>query len=349
VKLQGGSTGAAGSTGDVGSTGPAGGGGGGSGFGAGAGAAVESTAATSPYISFTMKKNTVVTLSTLPPTQQHGNFTASPAPTPFPSSYATNFTEQPVYSAPAYFADQAGTFEIRNAHGMHGDFRNVMRQVCPERGVVYRGDTRPLTVIGSPKWTDVAMRFEFNIEEANATGVFAGVRVQNLAWPETPGQGGGLETTNMKGLFVGIGLTNWTVALDVVSLGIARAGGGKSKVVLSGVLPTALNEWHVLETTVKSNSLQVRSDHAVQSLPSAFFHLPSTAACPPFHVERAKTSSLTCPRCCAGAPRRQADLPKGAAAQYFRSGLQRRTDRGPSRAGAAGLRLRGLRGLLRGS
>ena len=57
-----------------------------------------------------------------------------------------------------------------------------MRQVCPIRGIVYRGDTRPLSVIGDPHWSSLRVSFHFLLEEANATGIFAGLRVRNMKW-----------------------------------------------------------------------------------------------------------------------------------------------------------------------
>jgi hypothetical protein len=234
--------------------------------------------ATSRYISFTMRTNSVVSLSTLPPTQRHGNFTAMavPAPTPFPRSYSTNFSDQPVDSAPVYFADQSGTFEIGPLDHSQPTPRGpvVMRQVCPERGIVYRGDERPLTVLGSPHWADVSMQYNFSIEDANSSGVFAGVRVQNLGWPGAPRK----ETTNMKGLFVGLELstwtpaglpsTKWTVSLDMAGLGskLPRAGGGRFpnlNATASGLttlpITCCVDEWHLLGVSVesKSNTLQV--------------------------------------------------------------------------------------------
>merc|ERR1711966_393090 len=197
------------------------------------------------------KANTVVTLSTLPQVQRHGSFPdAVPASAPFPATYSTDFTETPLNSEPKFFADQSGKFEVREIDG-----RRVMRQVCPQIGIVYRHDTRPLSVLGSDRWTNTNLQLEFLLEEENATGVFVGIHVQNLG---NGGQGHGKETTDMKGIFVAINSTSWHVARTVKQLGQTRAGVGMYAVESSGALPDMridLGHWYSLKVAAAGSQV----------------------------------------------------------------------------------------------
>jgi galactosylceramidase len=89
----------------------------------------------------------VYTLSTLNGTK--GAYQA-PSSISFPIPYQDNFDKYPVASEAAYFADQAGSFEIVDTSSSRG---KVMRQMSTELPISWCGEAPyPISVIGDVRW-----------------------------------------------------------------------------------------------------------------------------------------------------------------------------------------------------
>jgi len=93
----------------------------------------------------------MLTLTTIT-TGNHGTFPPAPPDAPFPLPYSDDFTTGYAYdNLPRFFADQAGSFAVRNG---------ALEQVSPmdpgKNGWVT--DRRPTSVVGDNAWTDVEVR-----------------------------------------------------------------------------------------------------------------------------------------------------------------------------------------------
>lgn len=183
----------------------------------------------------------VITISSLSKADGYGNHgvTATPSPpeAPFPSSYATDFDSLPLNADEPYLSDQAGHWEVRAEANADDDNREapaaaaaaaaaaplsvhtarsssssnqVLRQVCPEIGVVYRGDLLPIAVLGGVGWQDTTASLRFKLESVSAAGFYLGLRVRNIhhgpATQPLP------QATRMTGLYLAIYM-NGTVAV----------------------------------------------------------------------------------------------------------------------------------------
>ena len=81
-----------------------------------------------------------------------GAHPASPPSAPFPTTWSDNFDACPPHQEAAYWADQTGSWECVPSGGPRGV---VMQQVVPMHPIAWRPDEqRPVSVIGSVKWTD---------------------------------------------------------------------------------------------------------------------------------------------------------------------------------------------------
>lgn len=183
----------------------------------------------------------VITISSLSKADGYGNHgvaaTPSPPEAPFPSSYATDFDSLPLNADEPYLSDQAGHWEVRAEANADDDNREapaaaaaaaaaaplsvhtarsssssnqVLRQVCPEIGVVYRGDLLPIAVLGGVGWQDTTASLRFKLESVSAAGFYLGLRVRNIhhgpATQPLP------QATRMTGLYLAIYM-NGTVAV----------------------------------------------------------------------------------------------------------------------------------------
>ena len=59
----------------------------------------------------------------------------------------------------------------------------MLKHVCPEQGVVYRGDRLPVAVLGSVGWENATASMRFRLESAAAQGFYVGLRVLNQRPP----------------------------------------------------------------------------------------------------------------------------------------------------------------------
>jgi hypothetical protein len=81
--------------------------------------------------------------------QQKGTTSIPPAQ-PLPLPYTENFDNYAVGATPKYLSDFFGAFEI--AASSRGG--NCLKQVITRRGVEWVGEFLPMTIVGSPEWSD---------------------------------------------------------------------------------------------------------------------------------------------------------------------------------------------------
>ena len=157
-------------------------------------------------VTLTIGADQVVTASSLP-RSTHGHRGAAPTPAPasapFPATYENDFEREDLNSEDLYFSDQAGKWEIRQ--DASDPSNQVLKHVSPAIGVVYRGDTRPISVLGDVNWADAAVSMRFRLEDAHAQGFFVSLRTLNA--PDGSAQGGNLpQATDIAGVYVVLSL-----------------------------------------------------------------------------------------------------------------------------------------------
>ena len=204
-------------------------------------------------ITITIGADQVVTASSLP-RSTHGHRGAAPtpppAPVPFPSEYANDFEREAVNSEDLYFSDQAGKWEIRKDTAAAAAAANqVMQHVVPEIGVVYRGDTRPISVLGDVAWRDVEVSMRFRLESANTQGFFVSLRTLNSIYstsqkvlPQATDIAGAYVVLNLNGSWRLVNSTRDTWNITIAS---GEIGTG----------PLVLNQWYNISLAVKEQNL----------------------------------------------------------------------------------------------
>ena len=107
----------------------------------------------------TIEPDTIYTISSAFWNQSKGEFDVPiPADQPFPFPYSDNFNNYTVDAQAKYFADDGGCFLIAEApEGPDQSSRGLVLQqfVINQAGVnEWVPDTPPITMLGSPNWTD---------------------------------------------------------------------------------------------------------------------------------------------------------------------------------------------------
>ena len=206
-------------------------------------------------VTVAVRADQVVTLSSLP-RATHGKRGAAPTPppasAPFPSSYANDFDNATLNSEEAYLSDQAGKWEIR-ADKAGGQ---VLSHVSPEIGVVYRGDVRPVSVLGSPDWKDAEASLRFRIEDTAAKGFWVSLRTLNhgAQYPACKRPACLPQATNIRGVYLVLELSgawkvcNSTYAVDPSTPPPDAALSGRDA-------PLKLNAWYNVTISVKDEQL----------------------------------------------------------------------------------------------
>ena len=135
-------------------------------------------------VTVTVHVDQVITISTLSRADGYGRHGAAatlpPVSAPFPSSYANDFDSLPLNADEPYLSDQAGHWEVRADSAAAAAITNnssssktisssnqVLKHVCPEIGVVYRGDRLPIGVLGGVAWRDTAVSLRFRWVKAH--------------------------------------------------------------------------------------------------------------------------------------------------------------------------------------
>lgn len=87
-------------------------------------------------------------------------------------------------SEAAYFADQAGSWQIEEAADASRGL--IMRQNVPDRPICWSGDYSPYTIIGDVKWADMSVTVDAFIEPDTPGAVFV-VRCRHYLRPSLLG------------------------------------------------------------------------------------------------------------------------------------------------------------------
>ena len=158
-----------------------------------------------------------------------------------------------------------GEWEIRAEAAQDtstGTNNQVLRHVCAERGVVYRGDTRPISVLGSSSWRDTSVRLRFKLEDAQTQGFVVSLRMCNHAMPTWKDHDPNLscrqkpddrnqvlpQATNVNGVYVVLKMDG-AVQLANSTLGVDSA------VTHANVAPLRLHRWYNLSVAMSNQRL----------------------------------------------------------------------------------------------
>eukprot|EP01079_Euglenida_sp_SAG-EU17-18_P000934 gene934-2582_t len=179
-----------------------------------------------------------------------------PPPAPFPASYTNDFDAAAVDSDEPYLADQAGHWEVRRENDTSTG-NQVLRHVCPELGVTYRGDTVPIAVLGDPAWADLHVTLRFQIESPSAGGLYVGVRAANhQKTPGDPSEYPLPQATHVIGAYFALYLDGgWNVVPNNTAVVTStRQGSGPPLVVglwynLTVAVRGQLVEWNYVPST----------------------------------------------------------------------------------------------------
>lgn len=137
----------------------------------------------------------VYTLSTINGTK--GVYQSLPVSMPFPLPYRDDFDLYSVSSEAAFFADQAGSWEIVDTSTSHG---KVMRQMVTESPIAWCGEAPyPFTVIGDNQWKQpLSISVDVMIENVGIAFVAIGVSRGScgIEYSGSPGIVFSVNTTN---------------------------------------------------------------------------------------------------------------------------------------------------------
>lgn len=205
------------------------------------------------WVNITVGVDQVVTATSLSRAAgfgRHGRAGSSAPPSkPFPAMYANDFESLPLNADEPYLADQAGHWEVRAEAGKSEN--RVLSQVCPEIGVVYRGDSLPTAVLGDPAWRDLTVSLRFRVDSPSAAGIYVGARARNVASSgRDPAKYPLPQGTQITGAYLGLYL-NGTVAVTNVNTALQHGPALKS---LSEA-PMMLRKWYNLTLVVAGNNL----------------------------------------------------------------------------------------------
>jgi len=208
----------------------------------------------------TIRADHVVTATTLSRAAgfgRHGTTVTPPPPSaPFPAKYANDFDTLALDSDEPYLADQAGHWEVRAEGG--GSSNHVLRHVCPAIGVVYRGDTNPIAVLGSPDWADLNVSLRFRMESKAAKGIYFGVRARNKGRGGDPAANPLPQGTHIAGAYIAVYLNGSTAVVNESSA--VTTAGGNGRAAASDI---AMNTWYNMSLSVRGSMLRwdyARSD-----------------------------------------------------------------------------------------
>jgi hypothetical protein len=164
---------------------------------------------------------------------QTKGFYKSPANTPFPFPWKTDFEQQESGKPAKYFMDQTGVFEIAEREDGKG---KCMKQVIDKQGIEWEIGQNPSveTVIGDTAWTDYEIRALVNITENTGSAKILG-RVMEVHRGNDNPSGYWFKITTGN---------NWTL----------NAGG---QMLASGYADFPPFAWHNLTMRLKGNKISV--------------------------------------------------------------------------------------------
>lgn len=155
-----------------------------------------------------------------------------PEEMPFPKRYVNDFDGSRVGSAPRFFIDQHGTFEVRPREDGQG---NCLTQTIPRQGIVWRKCKFPQTVIGDIDSQDCRLSCDFHLAEKGKVKFW--LRLNKL-------DGMGEESTNGYRLeFDEAG--NWCLA-------------ARHEILASGSITLSGAQWHRVTLSAQGNQIEAR-------------------------------------------------------------------------------------------
>ncbi|PIK32919.1 putative galactocerebrosidase, partial [Apostichopus japonicus] len=193
----------------------------------------ESISVVNGSFSLSLGKDEVYTLTTKS-SGMKGSYPTSPPSAPFPVKLVDQFEGYDIYGEAFGFADQAGTFEIRDSgEGSHG---KVMQQVATDAPVRWCLEAAlPITYFGSYNWTAVSFSIDAKVASSTGGAVIAS-RVEQ----------GGCRTHNSGGIFFFV-FTNGTF--------LVTSNIMKLDVLASGQAQVSANKWFKMELSVSTKSV----------------------------------------------------------------------------------------------
>jgi hypothetical protein len=195
--------------------------------------------------------------------------------------YTNDFETLPLNSEEPYLSDQAGKWEIRMEEDGHRSGANhtegsgaatvaaveassespssnqVLRHVCLQQGVVYRGDRRPISVLGSVGWRDMNVSARFRLEDAAAAGFVVAVRACNLGCQvKVPDDRNQVlpQGTNIQGVYVVWGLDG-KIQITNSTYGVVPPSAPDQASTVLGVVPLKLHTWYNVSISVVAQKL----------------------------------------------------------------------------------------------
>jgi hypothetical protein len=213
----------------------------------------------------TVNPDELYTITTIT-TSTKADIPTPPASQPFPSPYSDDFESYNISSEAAFFADQAGSFEIVLAtNTTHG---KVMRQAVPSVPICWSGDFAPFTIIGDTQWSDTVVSAEVLIETTGAAyvgarsggccvpgGLFLAVSVDSQKWSlnynidvENP------STALLSGAFTVTANTWYNLSLSVID-NTVNAWIGSDQVVNGYTVGSISSGWAVLGSSVQAGKI----------------------------------------------------------------------------------------------
>lgn len=182
---------------------------------------------------YTFEPESVYSLTTT--TGQSKGSAAPPPAGPFPLPFKDDFETYAPGSAPKYFSDQAGTFEVfTRADGKGRD----LRQVLPQRGIPWTAEWHPYSLIGDATWSDCEVSVDALIE---TNGGFVSVMGR---------------LRKMHGFSEALPNGYW-LALDNAGQWRLYAS---SNLLAAGAVNAATNTWHNLRLAMQGVSLRCYVD-----------------------------------------------------------------------------------------
>jgi galactosylceramidase len=124
---------------------------------------------TNNHYSITAEPEAIYSLTTTTG-QKKGSFDNVPPAAPFPLPFKDDFENRKPGSAPRYFTDQAGVFEIAPRSGGTGQ---CLRQVVPARTIEWMPMQWPMTLIGSDNWTNYEVSCDVRPGRGHVTRILA--------------------------------------------------------------------------------------------------------------------------------------------------------------------------------
>ncbi len=189
--------------------------------------------------SLTLQPGYVYTLTTT--TGQGRGKIVGPPPATLALPYTDNFNNYAISSAPSYFSDMNGAFEIVASGG--GRSGRSLRQMAPTAPINWDNTSDPYTLLGDLSWTDYTVSCDVLLEQAGYVEILGRVGTQQ-----------GFSPAHINGYYLRV--TNggaWSM--------LKNSSGGTISTLLSGsVAALGLNSWHTLALSCRGSIISALID-----------------------------------------------------------------------------------------